>query len=192
MRERGEATWRDSARVAWWLLQYTIGVIDVPEVATRAMRAFAGMEESALAARCEEWFPRLVEQHVAEAGRRAVEAHRARGDVIAIVTGASPYAARPLARKLGIEHIVASELEVGADGRFTGRLVAPLCYGDGKVERAERLARALAFNLAEATFYSDSHTDLPLLERVRVPVAVNPDLRLARVARRRGWRIERW
>ena len=95
-------------------------------------------------------------------------------------------------RSLGIDHIVSSELEVGPDGRFTGLLVEPLCFGKGKVTRAERLARELGFDLGESTFYSDSLTDLPLLERVRVPIIVNPDPRLKRIARRRGWRIERW
>lgn len=192
MRRRGVATWRDTARVLWWVAQYTAGVIDAPAVAARALRWFEGTEEQVLAARCEDWFRADIVPHVCDAGRRAVEMHRERGDVIAIVTGASPYSARPLARHLGIEHVVATELEVGPDGRFTGRFVGPICYGDGKLERARRLARTLGFALEEATFYSDSRTDLPLLEAVRTPVAVNPDPRLARLARRRGWRIERW
>ncbi len=191
-RERGEATLRDSARVLYWVAQYTLGILDAPAVAVRAMRSFAGLPETAFAARCDDWFARFVEPHVADRGRIAVEEHRKRGDVVAIVTGASPYAARPLARRLGIAHVVSSELEVGADGRFTGRVVDPLCYGEGKVARAERLAARLGFSLEEATFYSDSFTDLPLLARVREPVAVNPDPRLSREARKRGWRVERW
>ena len=121
-----------------------------------------------------------------------MEKHRARGDLLAIVTGATPYAAKPLARRLGIEHVVASELETDAHGVFTGRFVSPLCMGEGKVERAKRFADARGFSLAEATFYSDSFTDLPLLEIVKEPVIVNPDPRLARVAKKRGWRIETW
>jgi HAD superfamily hydrolase (TIGR01490 family) len=188
----GEARRRDSLRVLYWVAQYTLGVVDAPEVAARALRPLEGTHEAVLAARCDDWFRRYVEPHVADLGRRAVERHRERGDVLAIVTGASPYAARPLARRLRIPHVVASELEVAPDGRFTGRFVVPLCYGHGKVERAERLAAREGFSLDDATFYSDSYTDLPLLERVREPVVVNPDLRLARAARRRGWRIERW
>jgi HAD superfamily hydrolase (TIGR01490 family) len=191
-RERGEATWKDAVRVLMWVSQYTLGVIDAPTVAARAMLQFAGLPETVLAARCDDWFRRHVEQHVCDLGRAAVERHRVAGDIVAIVTGASPYAARPLARRLGIDHVVASELEVGPDGRFTGRIVDPLCYGEGKVTRAQRLADAVGFRLEEATFYSDSLTDLPLLERVREPVAVNPDPRLSRLARRRGWRVERW
>lgn len=191
-RLQGEARRRDLLRVTLWVAQYTAGVIDAPEVAARALRALEGTSEAALSARCDDWFKKLVEPHVCDAGRRAVAMHRARGDLVAIVTGASPYAARPLARRLGIEHLVASELEVGPDGRFTGRFVPPLCYGVGKIVRASKLAAELGFSLAEATFYSDSYTDLPLLEHVAEPVVVNPDPRLLRVARARGWRVERW
>jgi len=150
------------------------------------------MPETVLAARCDDWFRRFVEEHVCDRGREAVLKHRAAGDVVAIVTGATPYAARPLARRLGIDHVIASELEVGADGRFTGKGVDPLCYGAGKIERTEHLAKALGFDLRESTFYSDSFTDLPLLEHVREPIVVNPDPRLGRLARKRGWKIERW
>jgi HAD superfamily hydrolase (TIGR01490 family) len=188
----GEATRRDSLRVLYWVAQYTIGVIDAPEVASRALAPLEGTAEVALAARCDDWFRRFVEPHVCDRGRRAVEEHRARGDTLAIVTGASPYVAKPLARRLGIPHVVTSELEVDANGVFTGRFVSPLCYGNGKVERTRRLARDLGFALEDAVFYSDSFTDLPLLEAVRQPVIVNPDTRLRRVARRRGWRIEAW
>jgi HAD superfamily hydrolase (TIGR01490 family) len=191
-RDRGEASLRDAVQVFWWMLQYTAGVIDATGVAARASLRFSGMPEAELVERCARWFPRYVEEHVCALGREAVRRHKERGDLVAIATGASPYAARPLAERLGIEHVVSSELEVGADGCFTGNLIQPLCYGQGKVERTRRLANALDFELREATFYSDSFTDLPLLEAVGEPVAVNPDPRLRRVARRRGWRIERW
>lgn len=188
----GEARRRDMARALFWVAQYTAGIIDAPAVAARALRTLAGVHESAMSARCDDWFRRYVEPHVCDLGRRAVEEHRARGDVLAIVTGASPYAARPLARRLGIPHVVASELEVDDQGKFTGNFVAPLCYGAGKIERTEKLARALGFSLRDAVFYSDSITDLPLLEAVAEPVIINPDSRLRRVAIQRGWRIEAW
>jgi HAD superfamily hydrolase (TIGR01490 family) len=191
-RERGEASLRDLARVLFWVGQYTLGVIDAPAVAARALADFAGMAETVMSARSDEWFASHVEPHIADEGRAVVERHQAAGDLLAIVTGATRYTARPLARRLRIDHVVVSELEVDASGRFTGRPSGPLCIGEGKVVRAEQLAVELGFRLDEATFYSDSLTDLPLLERVKEPVVVNPDPRLARVASRRGWRVERW
>lgn len=140
---------------------------------------------------CEDWFRRYVLEHVTDAGRRAVSQHRESGDLTAIVTGATPYAARPLARELGIEHVICTELEVEG-GCFTGNIRPPMSYGAGKVVLAEQLAEKSGFSLDEAAFYSDSITDLPLLERVKEPIVVNPDSRLRRVARKRGWRIEQW
>src|SRR5580658_10671459 len=146
-RERGQATWRDSARVSFWVAQYTLGVIDIHDVVSRAIREFAGTSETVLSARCDDLFLFMVERLVTDKGRRAVEAHRERGDLLAIVTGASPFTARPLARLLRIEHLVCSELELDDRGRFTGKPVAPLCFGRGKVARAERFAEEQGFRL---------------------------------------------
>ncbi len=190
-RDVGEAGFRDAVRVAWWMMQYTVGVLDAPRIAERALRSFKGKREQWLRETCETWFVDYVMPHVAEAGRGAVERHRRDGDVVAIVTGATPYAAVPLARALGIEHVVATHLEV-EDGCFTGRVRPPLSYGEGKVVLSERLAKEQGFSLDDATFYSDSITDLPLLERVKTPIAVNPDRRLRGIARKRNWRIEAW
>jgi HAD superfamily hydrolase (TIGR01490 family) len=190
--ERGEASWTDLLRTLVWVGQYTLGVLDHERVARIAVAELEGMCETVLAARCDDWFPRYVERHVTDAGRDAVRRHREAGHLCAIVTGTSPYAARPLARLLGIDHVVSTVFELDGDRRFTGRPEMPLCLGAGKVERAERLSRAQGFRLEDAVFYTDSISDLPLLERVDEPVVVNPDPRLERVAARRGWRIERW
>lgn len=190
-RDRGEASLKDAVQVGWWMIQYTLGVIDAPRVALRALEHFRGKEERWLIDSCEQWFVDYVLPTVQAKGRAAVEQHRAAGEFIAIVTGATSYVAKPLARELGIECVVCTELEV-KDGCFTGRVIEPLCYGDGKLALARRAAEKHDFALADATFYSDSITDLPLLEAVGVPVVVNPDARLLRVARRRSWKIERW
>jgi HAD superfamily hydrolase (TIGR01490 family) len=191
-RDIGEATSRDLARTLFWVAQYTLGILDTTKVAEKTLTTLRGTCEIALAARCDDWFSRYVEPHITDAGREAVRRHRAAGDVCAIVTGTSPYASWPLARRLQIDHVVSSVFEIDEDRRFTGRPVYPLCIGDGKLLRAEELAHKLGFRLEEATFYTDSVSDLPLLSRVAVPVAVNPDPRLRRIAERRGWRVERW
>lgn len=191
-REIGEATLRDTLQVAYWVMQYTLGVLDAGAIAERALASLGGMHETVLSSRCDDWFRRYVEVHVADRAREAVAFHRDRGDVLAIVTGATPYTARPLARHLHIPHVVATELEMDEARVFTGRPSYPLCLGDGKLERASLLAQELGFDLHEATFYSDSYTDLPLLKAVKEPIVVNPDMRLRRYAKKRGWRIEAW
>jgi HAD superfamily hydrolase (TIGR01490 family) len=191
-RDRGEVTLMDVLRVSFWMAQYTLGIIDAPKVARQALESFRGTEERALIESCEGWFHDYVMPHVQAAGRAAVERHREQGDLIAIVTGATKYAAEPLAAELRIDEVVCTELELDAAGRFTGVPIEPLCYGVGKLERARRLTEKHGVDLADATFYSDSITDLPLLEAVRHPRVVNPDARLRRVARQRGWPIEQW
>lgn len=190
-REIGEASLLDLARATWWLLEYTLGVVDAEAVAVKALRQAQGQHETVLAARCDDWFRRDVAPHIACEGRRAVERHHAAGDVCAIVTGATFYAARPLSRMLHIDHVLATELETDEGRRFTGRHVH-LNYGEKKIDKSEQLARELGTTLDDAAFYSDSISDLPLLERVGTPVVVNPDPRLRRVARQRGWPIEHW
>jgi HAD superfamily hydrolase (TIGR01490 family) len=191
-RDVGEATTRDLARALFWVAQYTFGLLDAEKTANKVLSALRGLPEVVLAARHDDWFTKYVEHHITSKGREAVARHQAAGDVCAIVTGASPYASWPLARRLGIEHVVCTVFEVDDSGRFTGTYVPPLCLGEGKVERARAFVEPRGLRLEDAVFYTDSISDLPLLERVAEPVVVNPDPRLRRVAARRGMRIERW
>ncbi|MBK9262234.1 MAG: HAD-IB family hydrolase [Polyangiaceae bacterium] len=191
-RDIGQATTLDLLKALYWVGQYTLGVLDADKVADKVLGTMRGLSEPTFVAQCDDWFTKYVEHHITDAGRHAVARHKARGDVCAIVTGATRYAAGPLARRLDIEHVVASELEIDEMGQFTGRAVKPLCLGEGKLKRAEAFANKLGFALQEATFYTDSVSDIPLLERVAEPIVVNPDPRLLRIAKRRGWPIERW
>ncbi len=191
-RDIGEATTRELLQTLFWVFQYTLGVLEPDKVAEKVLRKLEGVAEVDLALRCDDWFTQYVEPHITDQGRLAVRRHHAEGDICAIVTGASPYAAWPLARRLHIEHVVSTRFEVDASGRFTGRPEQPLCLGEGKVARARAFAESLELELSDATFYTDSVSDLPLLELVAEPVVVNPDPRLGRIAKKRGWRVETW
>ncbi len=191
-RARGEASLLDALRVGYWMVQYTLGVIDAPRVARKALEGFAGREEAWLEKSCAEWFPEYVLPEIQAAGREAVEKHLSLGHVVAIVTGATRYVAEPVAHELGIPHVICSQLEVDGEGRFTGQPIEPLCYGSGKVSLARKLGETQNFALEDATFYSDSITDLPLLETVKKPMVVNPDRRLRKIAVQRGWTLNNW
>ena len=117
-----------------------------------------------------------------------LDAHRRRGDSLAIITSTNRFITEPIARLLGVDQLLATNLEVLA-GRFTGRVSGPPCAGEGKVFHARRWAESNEASLAEATFYTDSISDLPLMEAVASPIAVDPDDRLESEARHRGWRI---
>jgi putative phosphoserine phosphatase/1-acylglycerol-3-phosphate O-acyltransferase len=115
-----------------------------------------------------------------------VEAHRAAGHKLVIVSAASRYQIDPIARVLGIDEICCTRLEV-VDGRFTGKVIAPLCFGEGKLLTARRSAGLHKASLKHCWFYSDSSDDLPLLRNVGHPVAVNPTDKLGAHARASNW-----
>jgi HAD superfamily hydrolase (TIGR01490 family) len=121
--------------------------------------------------------------------RSLVRRHLEHGDLCAIITATNSFVTAPIAREFGVPHLIATEPEC-RDGRFTGRVAGTPCFREGKVQRLEEWLGAQGRRLpdfAETSFYSDSHNDLPLLERVSRPVAVDPDEALAREAARRGW-----
>ena len=95
-RDLGEVGRGYSLRVAWWLLKYTLGVIDAEKVAERALASYRGKEEAWMEDRCRGWFRDYVLPHVTDSGREAVRRHRDAGDVLVIVTGATRYAAEPV------------------------------------------------------------------------------------------------
>jgi HAD superfamily hydrolase (TIGR01490 family) len=188
---RGESGLGDVARVAWWSLQYTLGLVDADAVSRYAAAALRGRDETAFAEECRLWYRTMVREHLTQHARAEVARRRSEGMTPVVLTGSSPYAARPLAEELDIEHVISSELCV-AEGRFTGEVDAPLCIGGGKVARAETWASRHGVDLARSAFYTDSLSDLPMLERVGEPRVVNPDPRLYALARARGWPIETW
>lgn len=189
--DRGESKLLDVARVSWWSLQYTLGWVDAHAVSRYVASTMTGRDEAAFQLECNEWFLAMVRRHVTDAARRAVDARRADGMLPVILTGSSRYAAVPLAAELGIEHVISSMLMVH-EGRFTGEVDLPLCFGEGKVERALRFCVEHRVDLERSAFYTDSASDIPMLERVGEPRVVNPDPRLSRVAAQRGWPVEYW
>lgn len=188
--ERGEASWRDAARYSVWIAQYTLGVIDPTSVTRRAVRTLAGVREETFRDEIGLFFEQKVVPHISRDARREVERCRREGYHLVILSASTPYATQPLADELCIDHVLCSELEV-RDGAFTGTC-ASLCYGHGKVRAAERWAREHDVDLDESLFFSDSTSDLPMLERVGRPFCINPDPRLRLQAWRRSWPIRTW
>lgn len=190
-RARGQEGLRTQLQISIWLFQYSLGLIDADRVARQALAEYKDSLESDMIATCEEWFAEYVLPEVSPQARLCVKEHQERGDLVAIVTSSTIYGAGPLGRELGIEHVLTSELEVH-EGRFTGDIVEPLCYGAGKIVRTKALLDQAGIPLSDASFYTDSVTDLPLLREVGEPVIVNPDARLLREAKKRNWPVLAW
>jgi HAD superfamily hydrolase (TIGR01490 family) len=144
---------------------------------------------AALLAWRDKFFRTRIERRISRAARALVESHR--NDLVAIVTATNRFLTEPIAAAFGVEHLIATEPEIVA-GRFTGEVAGTPCMREGKIERLEAWLASRGSSLAdyaETWFYSDSINDLPLLERVTHPVAVDADSKLERLARERGWTI---
>ncbi len=188
LRRTGQARRRDVAITVYYVLRYKLGLLDVDRALARSMSFIRGKVESTIRADAVRWYHQELRPYLLPAMTATVDAHRRAGHVTAIITSATRYLAEPVAADCGIDHLLFSDLVV-QDGCFTGEPVRPVCYGKGKIYWAEQFAAAQGVDLARSYFYTDSITDLPLLERVGEPRAVNPDPRLRRMALRRGWPV---
>jgi HAD superfamily hydrolase (TIGR01490 family) len=178
------------AKAVYWQALYKLAVLDMDAVFAKLVADLRGDSEAEMIAKAEIWYRDHIAPEILPAARVAIEYHRQAGHLLVLATGSTQYAARPVARGVGIDHVLSSELEVER-GVFTGRTAA-VCFGHHKVALAERWAERHRVDLATSYFYSDSYNDLPMLERVGTAIAVNADARLRRHARRRSWSALRW
>ncbi|MEM1155881.1 MAG: HAD-IB family hydrolase, partial [Pseudomonadota bacterium] len=145
-----------------------------------------GIEESTYQQVAKDLYRKQIARLIYPESRALVDAHLARGHTVAIISSATPYQVAPAAEDLGIKHVLCTHLEV-KDGKFTGSAVKPLCFGQGKVDAAQRLSEETGADLDNSYFYSDSTDDLLLLERVGKPRTLNPNSKLATIAHDRNW-----
>jgi HAD superfamily hydrolase (TIGR01490 family) len=169
--------------------RYRFDLLDMKKAYQDSLRDLIGVREEELEQFCREWFEEDVRSLIYPEARECVQLHLGRGESVAIISNSTTYNVQPLARCLGVPHVLATRLEV-REGTFTGNYVEPLCFRHGKIFWAERLVQQLGGDLESSTFYTDSITDLPLLERVKYPQIVNPDPRLRALAKKRGWPIQ--
>jgi HAD superfamily hydrolase (TIGR01490 family) len=152
---------------------------------------YQGMDAEAVRRLATESFESFALPRLFPGARDAVEAHRSRGDRIVLVSGSTDFVVAPLAEHLRADETFTVSLEE-RDGVFTGNLVGEPLSDVRKAEAVRAYAATHGINLSGCYAYGDSVADAPMLEVVGNPVAVNPSRRLWRLARERGWRIERW
>lgn len=189
MWEIGVARPRDLAFAAWFLTLYRLGVLRPSDVLERSTSGIVGKPESWLVEHATHWYERDVRSKIRGGVATHLEAHRSAGHVLVLLSSSTCYLGNPLGDELGVEHRLVNRLVVDEHGQFTGAFVQPLCYGRGKLAHARRFADDHRIDLAASYFYTDSVTDLSVLEQIGHPRVVDPDPRLAREARRRGWQV---
>jgi HAD superfamily hydrolase (TIGR01490 family) len=171
--------------------QYVAGTLDIHEYLGFALGPLARHAPADLARWHADFMDSRIRPMIGAPARELVRRHRDAGDLCAIVTATNSFVTAPIAREFGVEHLVATEPEI-RDGRYTGRIAGTPCFREGKLARLDEWLAGLGRRMGEfpeSTCYSDSHNDLPILERVTRPVAVDPDPKLAAVAAERRWPV---
>jgi HAD superfamily hydrolase (TIGR01490 family) len=166
----------------------TLDIHDYVRFATEALRLRGAAQAQAAH---ERFMETVIRPAIRPEALALLQAHEAAGDQMAIVTATNEFVTAPIARVLGVQELIAVQLERGADGWITGGIVGVPSAREGKVTRVQQWLdkRGLGWDAVHTTFYSDSINDLALLEKVDHPVATNPDTRLRAIATERGWRI---
>ena len=180
-------------RASGWLTLYHLGFHGRLESLLReAVRTLDGQSEAELRDRTRQFYEDEVRGRFRPGALEALEKHRALGELRVLLTTSSNYLSMHVAADLELDDIICNSFLVDEQGLFTGLPKEPLCAGSGKLTLAAEYAAERAVRLSDCSFYTDSAADLPAMEAMGEPVAVNPDPRLRRRAAKEGWRIVDW
>lgn len=168
--------------------EYEAGTLNMEEYLTFQLGALAQHEKSRLDQMRLQFLDEVVRPMIAKKTPSILEKHRRQGDMVVIITATNAFVTTPIAEALGVDHLIATEVEI-VDGRYTGRPKGIPCFKEGKVIRLKQWLEEHQQSLSGSWFYSDSHNDLPLLQTVDHPVAVDPDKKLADYAKAHQWPI---
>lgn len=171
-----------------FMADYNAGTLDINAFLAVALKPLADNTPEQLNAWHQQFMASKIEQHILPKAEELIARHRARDDTLLIITATNRFITGPIAERLGIDHLIAVEPEI-VDGHYTGKVSGVPSYREGKVTRLQAWLEDQEITLDGAWFYSDSHNDIPLLEKVDNPVAVDPDDTLRDVAEERHWRI---
>lgn len=185
---RGDLQARELLELTQAMTSFGLGNLGFSAMMTVTTQFLRGITEASYEELGETLYQDQLARRIYPESRALINAHLAKGHTVAVISSATPYQVTPAARDLGINHVMCTELAV-EDGLFTGDVIRPTCFGQGKVDAAERLARDQGADLDQSFFYSDSHDDLLLLERVGLPRVLNPSRRLLGIARDRHWPV---
>jgi len=167
---------------------YQAGTLDIFEFLAFQLRPLAEHDLNTLLSWRSEYLAEMIDPIILPRARELVREHRGRGHELMIITATNRFLTEPIAAAFDIDKLIACEPEM-RDGRYTGRVTGTPSYAEGKVSRLREWIQQRQCKVIKSWFYSDSHNDVPLLEQVERPVAVDPDAQLRQVAELRGWPI---
>ena len=167
---------------------YLAGRLDIAAYLNFSLEILGRSEMAQLEQWHREFMRDCVEPIILAKGEALLDEHRRAGDKLLIITATNRFVTAPIAERLGVETLIATECEM-QDGRYTGRSTDVPCFREGKVTRLTRWLEETGHSLQDSYFYSDSMNDLPLLELVANPIAVDPDPNLRAKAEQLGWPV---
>ena len=171
--------------------QYDLGTLDIYAWLEFCLEPLTRYSMTELQELHHRFMIQKIEPILLDKAQNCINRHKERGDTVLVITASTSFVTAPIVKKYGINHLLATEPEIKA-GRYTGRVSGIPCFQAGKIDKLMPWLQKNEETLTGSTFYSDSHNDLPLLELVDNPVAVNADKILTKIAEKKGWEILNW
>ena len=168
--------------------EYKQGTLDIFEFLAFSLKPLTRFTMEELASLHEEFMDKHIRSVMTEKGIAQIEQHRDKGDITVIITATNRFVTAPIAEAFGVDDLIATDPEI-VDGRYTGEVAGTPCFQKGKITRLQQWLENTHHDLVGSTFYSDSHNDIPLLEIVDTPIAVDPDNELRSLAEKNSWQI---
>lgn len=171
--------------------EYRKGTLDIHDFLRFALKPLSEYDLEYLARLHKQYMQEKILPVITKEARALLQRHRDQGHILLIITATNRFVTAPIAEELGVPYLLATDPEMRG-GRYTGEVAGIPCFREGKVHRLDLWLKEQGLALAQSWFYSDSHNDLPLLERVNHPIAVNPDETLEAHALAKQWPILRF
>ena len=171
--------------------QYDLGVLDIYAWLEFSLEPLSRYSMTELEEFHHQFMIQKIEPVMLDKAQNCINRHKERGDTVLVMTASNSFVTAPIVKKYGINQLLATEPEIKA-GRYTGGVSGIPCFQSGKVDKLMPWLQKNEETLTGSTFYSDSHNDLPLLELVDNPVAVNADKILTKIAEKKGWEVLNW
>ena len=168
--------------------EYKQGTLDIFEFLAFSLKPLTQFSMEDLTQLHNEFMQKHITSAMTQEGIARIQYHREQGDITVIITATNSFVTGPIAKAFKVDDLIATEPEI-IDGKYTGQVAGTPCFQGGKITRLNQWLESTSHDLEGSTFYSDSHNDLPLLEQVTTPIAVDPDEELKAIALERNWEI---
>ncbi|WP_111638356.1 HAD family hydrolase [Marinomonas shanghaiensis] len=171
-----------------YMEDYDAGTLHLADYMRYTLSPLCGLDSDTVAAFIERFIQEVVVSMTLPKAHELIQKHKNAGDEVVIISATGIHLVAPIARYLGVKHALGVDIEI-KNGRITGELTGVPTFREGKVTRALQWAQEQGYEMTDTYFYSDSHNDIPLLEKALYPVAVDPDPILTTMANAKNWPI---